>query len=208
MDLAMEPEDIEFLEQRLNYTFKDKNLLIQALTRKAFAQEQKQRGQNCKDQEIYRILGDAILKASLVEMLIQQGYDSRESITNKKMELEKRESLGRMFEELGLAKFIRLGAGERKQGIQSQASVLGETFEALIAAIHIDTGNYEKTREIIINLFDKPVPEKFINQTSTQSQHLDEIGKTWLQFHMCDTCFQSDVCAAMRMCYFDATGDD
>ena len=141
-------------------------------------------------------------------MLIQQGYDSRESITNKKMELEKRESLGRMFEELGLAKFIRLGVGERKQGIQSQVSVLGETFEALIAAIHIDTSNYEKTREIIINLFDKPVPGKFINQTSTQSQHLDEIGRTWLQFHMCDTCFQSDVCAAMRMCYFDATGDD
>jgi ribonuclease-3 len=70
--LEMKPEDITTVEKRLNYTFKDKNLLIRALTRKAFAQEQKQQGKNCEDQEVYRILGDAVLKAILVEMLIQQ----------------------------------------------------------------------------------------------------------------------------------------
>jgi ribonuclease III len=38
VDLEMKPEDIETVEQRLNYTFKNKNLLIRALTRQAFAQ--------------------------------------------------------------------------------------------------------------------------------------------------------------------------
>lgn len=90
-------------------------MLIRALTRKAFAQEQKQQGRNCEDQELYRILGDAVLKAILVEMLIQQGYDSREAITNKKIELEKREKLGRIFEGLDISSFIRFGIGEKNR---------------------------------------------------------------------------------------------
>ncbi|MGG6297537.1 hypothetical protein ACQ4M4_24345 [Leptolyngbya sp. AN02str] len=84
MSLEMRPEDIATIEQRLNYSFEDKNLLIRALTRKAFAQEQKQRGRHCEDQEVYRVLGDAVLKSILVEMLIQQGYNSRKAITQKR----------------------------------------------------------------------------------------------------------------------------
>ncbi|MCD8487026.1 MAG: hypothetical protein LRZ84_09920 [Desertifilum sp.] len=110
----MKPEDIATVEQRLKYTFKDKKLLIRALTRKAFAQEKKQQGYICEDQEVYRILGDAVLKAILVEMLIRQGYDSRESITNKKIELEKRENLGKTFEGMIISSFIRFGIGEKK----------------------------------------------------------------------------------------------
>lgn len=208
MSLEMKPEDIATVEQRLNYLFKDKNLLIRALTRKAFAQEQKQQGQNCEDQEVYRILGDAVLKAILVEMLIQQGYDSRESITNKKIDLENRENLGKMFDGLGIASFIRFGVGEKKQGISSQSSVLGETFEALVAAVHIDGGSYEKTKRFVIDLFSKPILESSKNQASTQSSELDEISKIWMLTNICDTCFQADVCATMMMCYFDITGDD
>jgi ribonuclease III len=203
----MKPEDIAVVEQRLNYTFKNKNFLIRALTRKAFAQEQKQRGRNCEDQEIYRILGDAVLKVILVEMLIQQGYDSRESITKKKIDLEKRENLGKIFEEMNIAPFIRFGIGEKKQGISSQSSVLGETFEALVAAVHVDAESYEKTKKFIIALFSDPVLESSKNRVFDQNLGLDEIGIRML-ISSCGTCFQPDVCATMRMCHFDITGDN
>lgn len=208
MSLEMKPEDIATVEQRLNYSFEDKKLLIRALTRKAFAQEQKQQGQNCEDQEVYRILGDAVLKVILVEMLIQQGYDSREAITNKKIELEKRENLGKMFEEMGIAPFIRLGIGEKKQGIFNQSSVLGETFEALVAAVHIDAGSYEKTKRFVIDLFNETGLNSSESQASVQNSQVEEISKIWMLTSMCDNCFQSEVCATMRMCYFDITGDD
>lgn len=149
----MKSENITVVEERLDYTFLNKDLLIRALTRKAFAQEQKQQGRNCEDQEIYRVLGDAILKAILVELLIENGHNSRESITNKKSELEKRESLGNLFRELDIASFIRFGLGEQKQGIAQQSSVLGETFEALVAAVYLDAKNYETTKEWIAKLF-------------------------------------------------------
>ncbi len=151
----MESEDILYVEQRLDYTFKNKDLLVRALTRKAFALEQMQQGKNCKDQEIYRILGDAVLKAILVEMLIENGFDSRKSITNEKIALEKRENLAKMFQEIGIASFIRLGKGEKNQEIFKQSSVLGETFEALVAAVHVDTQSYETTKGLFINLFHK-----------------------------------------------------
>ncbi|MEP0873686.1 hypothetical protein NDA01_28540 [Trichocoleus desertorum AS-A10] len=199
----MEPEDIAVVEQRLNYTFDDKNLLIRALTRKAFAQEQRQQGRNCQDQELYRILGDAVLKSILVEMLIQQGYDSRESITNKKIELEKRENLGQMFEGMGIASFIRFGIGEKKQGISRQSSVLGETFEALIAAVHIDAGSYEKTKRFVIDLFSEPVLDSPELQASDESLGLDAISKIWMLSNVCDSCFQPDVCSTVRMCHFE-----
>jgi len=208
MSVEMKPEDIATVEQRLNYKFADKNLLIRALTRKAFAQEQKNQGRNCEDQEVYRILGDAVLKAILVEMLIQQGYDSCESITNKKIELEKRENLGKMFDGMGIAPFICFGIGEKKQGISSQSSVLGETFEALVAAVHLDSGSYEKTKKFVIELFSNPVLESSKNRAFDQGKGIDEISKIWMMTSICNNCFQPDVCATMRMCHFDITGDD
>ena len=149
----MKSEDITDVEENLGYTFLHKDILIRAPTRKAFAQEGKQQGRDCEDQEIYRVLGDAILKAILVELLIENGHNSRESITTKKIELEKRESLGNLFRELDIASFIRFGLGEQKQGIAQQSSVLGETFEALIAAVYLDVKSYETTKNLISKLF-------------------------------------------------------
>jgi ribonuclease-3 len=146
-------ENIAMVEKNLGYIFLHKDLLIRALTRKAFAQEEKQQGRHCEDQEVYRVLGDAILKAILVELLIESGYNSRENITNKKIELEKREGLGNLFRDLDIVSFIRFGLGEQKQGIAQQSSVLGETFEALVAAVYLDEKSYETTKNLISSLF-------------------------------------------------------
>ncbi|QKD84657.1 dsRNA-specific ribonuclease [Thermoleptolyngbya sichuanensis A183] len=151
----MKLEDIAAIEQQLYYTFETKEFLIRALTRKAFAQEQIQQGVACQDQELDRILGDAILKAILVEMLIQQGCKSREAVTTEKSRLESRENLGKVLEAMKIQQFIRLGKGEKKQGIGNQSSVLGETFEALVAAIYLDSNSYEKTKELVIDLFSR-----------------------------------------------------
>lgn len=48
------PEEIRVIEIRLGYIFLDQGLLIQALTRKAAAQEQGQKGRLWEDQEVFR----------------------------------------------------------------------------------------------------------------------------------------------------------
>jgi ribonuclease III len=56
----MTPQEIRTIEASLGYIFLDSELLVQALTRKAAALEERQKGRNCKDQEVFRILGDGL----------------------------------------------------------------------------------------------------------------------------------------------------
>jgi ribonuclease-3 len=143
---------IKQIEDALDYPFKNKSYLIRALTRKAYASEQKQKNQDCDDQEIFRTLGDAVLKTVLVDILIKNGYKTREDITNKKMELESEEGLAKISRELGIGSFIKLGLGEKKQKANEKQYVLAETLEALIGAIYLDNG-FEASKETIIRWF-------------------------------------------------------
>ena len=140
------------IEKILGYSFSDKNFLNRALTRKACALEQKQRNQRCEDQELFRTLGDAVLKAVLVDLLIKSGCKTRDEITSKKQELERKESLARISQDLGIGHFIKLGAGEKKQKANEEPYVLAETLEALIGAIYLD-GGYDASKDVITKWF-------------------------------------------------------
>lgn len=140
------------VEDALGYTFSNKNLLNRALTRKAYANEQKQQNRAYEDQEIFRTLGDAVLKTVLVDRLIAAGCKTREEITNRKMELESEEGLARISRELGIAPFIKMGIGEKKQKANEKQYVLAETLEALVGAIFLD-GGFDASRETIIKWF-------------------------------------------------------
>ncbi|MEA1999376.1 MAG: ribonuclease III domain-containing protein [Euryarchaeota archaeon] len=140
------------IEENIGYSFSDRNILNRALTRKAYALEQRQRNQACEDQEIFRTLGDAVLKAVLVDLLIQSGCKTRDEITRKKIELEREESLAKIGRELGIGESIMLGAGEKKQRANEEPYVLAETFEAVIGAIYLD-GGYDTAEKFITILF-------------------------------------------------------
>lgn len=140
------------IEDALGYTFSDRDLLNRALTRKAYANEQKQQNKDIEDQEIFRTLGDAVLKTVLVDLLIKSGCKTREEITNRKMELESVEGLARIGRELCIGDYIKLGLGEIKQKANEKQYVLAETLEALIGAIYLDRG-FEACRETIIKWF-------------------------------------------------------
>jgi NCAIR mutase (PurE)-related protein len=140
------------IEGNIGYSFVDKNLLQRALTRKAYALEQRQRNRVCEDQEIFRTLGDAVLKAALVDLLIQSGCETRHEITEKKRDLEREEALAQIGRTLGIGESILLGAGEKKQRAHEEPYVLAETFEAVIGAIYLD-GGYDTTKKVITLLF-------------------------------------------------------
>lgn len=140
------------IEETLGYTFKNAAYLDRALTRKAYANEQKQQHKDCEDQEIYRTLGDAVLKLALVDLLIKSGCDTRDDITLKKKDLEREEKLAEIGRNLGIGHAIKLGVGEKKQRADEEPKVLAETVEALIAAIYYD-GGFEAARETIRKWF-------------------------------------------------------
>lgn len=143
------------IESNLNYLFFDKALLERALTRRAYADEQKQRyGVLCKDQEAFCTLGDAVLKSVLADLLIDSGCETRAEITQKKQVLECQKMLGEVACAVKVDAYLKLGKGEAKQKADQNFSVLAETFEALIAAIYLD-GGYEAAKRVIRRLFER-----------------------------------------------------
>jgi ribonuclease-3 len=146
--------DVSELESKIGYIFVDKNLIIRALTTKAWALEKRQQNQDSvgeyEDQEVLCTLGDAVLKLILVDKLIQEGSDTAEMITKRKVEIEKRETLGFISKNLEVGNFIRMGAGETKQKINEQQNTLAETLEAIIAAIYLDVG-FEASKRIVMS---------------------------------------------------------
>ncbi len=136
------------IEETLGYSFKNAAYLERALTRKAYANEQKQQHKDCDDQEIYRTLGDSVLKLALVDMLIKSGCDTRDDITLMKKDLEREEKLAEFGRNFGIGHAIKLGIGEKKQRAEAEPKVLAETLEAIIAAIYYD-GGFEAAKETI-----------------------------------------------------------
>jgi len=151
-DIINNQGSIMTIEEKIGYSFSDKTILNRALTRKAYALEQRQRNHTCEDQEIFRTLGDAVLKAVLVDLLIQSGCKTRDEITRKKIELEREESLAKIGRELGIGESIMLGVGEKKQRANEEPYVLAETFEAVIGAIYLD-GGYDTAKKSITSAF-------------------------------------------------------
>ncbi len=147
------------LEETLDYSFKNETLLIRALTRKAYANEQKQQNRECDDQEIFRTLGDSVLKTVLVDLLItRNGCTTRDDITTKKKKLEREEGLAYISSEIGLGASIRFGKGEMKQKADQEPYVLAETLEAVIGAIYLD-GGFDAAKEVVARLFGRYLPD-------------------------------------------------
>ncbi len=136
------------IEENLKYSFNNKELLNRALTRRAYALEQKQQNNICNDQEIFRVLGDGVLRAVLVDLLIKAGCTTREEITTRKQKLEREETLAEIARNLSIGQFIKLGIGERKMNADKEPKVLAETLEAIIGAIYFDKG-YNTTKTVI-----------------------------------------------------------
>jgi len=143
---------LKILERNLGYIFTDRALLERALTTIPHANEAGQHGRACQDQDVLCTLGDAVLKAVLVDHLMEQGYETSGDITAEKIALEREESLASIARKLKVGDHLRLGVGERKSGAADHPNLLAETLEAIIAAIYLDVG-FRATRRIIIKWF-------------------------------------------------------
>jgi ribonuclease-3 len=140
------------LEENIGYHFRDQSHLARALTRRAFANEERQQGRHIDDQEVLCTLGDAVLKLVFVDLLIRAHYPTPEEITQEKKKLERQESLADIARQLGIGSSIRFNTGEKKQGAEKEPYVLAETLEAILGAIYLD-GGHAAARDAVMRWF-------------------------------------------------------
>ncbi len=142
---------IEKAEQGLGYTFRDKSLLLEALTHKSYYHES--RGRAVQYNERMEFLGDSVIGLIIVEYLYCHERSYTEAVLAKiKSYIVSETVFADIAGSLSLGSCILLGKGERSTGGMSKKSILADTFEAVIGAVYLDAG-FETTRGLVQGLF-------------------------------------------------------
>jgi len=132
--------DMAEIEKILGYDFRDRSLLLYALTRRSFWHENRE---TCpENNERMEFLGDAVLGLVIAGILYRQFSDDEEGeLQKKRSSLVNRSALAHLMRRLDLARFIRMGRGDEMSGCRDRDSILSDTLEALVAAVYLDGGH-------------------------------------------------------------------
>lgn len=131
--------DYHKLEQKIEYEFQNKDILINALTHTSYANEHKAQG--VLHNERLEFLGDAVLEMVSSEFLYHQMSSMSEGEMSKlRASLVCEPTLAIDAKEINLSDFIYLGKGEEVTGGRFRDSIVSDAFESLIAAIFLDGG--------------------------------------------------------------------
>jgi len=129
---------IDELQKKIDYQFQDPQKLTLALTHRSFLNENRQlKASN----ERYEFLGDAILEYWSSQKLFTLFPEFDEGqMTNLRSLIVCTQNLAEVGAKFKLGDYILLSHGEEKHGGRNNISLLADTFESLIGAIHLDSG--------------------------------------------------------------------
>ena len=143
--------ELEALEKRLDYKFKDKKLLIEALTHKSFKQPY--------NNERLEFLGDAVLDLVVGEYLYTKFPKHDEGKLSKmRASLVNEDAFTRLANALGLGNYIYLSNAEENNNGRSKPSLLSNAFEAIMGAIYLEN-SLDPIEKIMVKLLDENYEE-------------------------------------------------
>lgn len=132
-------KDLSPLEQAIGFTFKDSNLLAQALVHRSYLNENRTFpiGHN----ERLEFLGDAVLELAITDHLYRTFPDKTEGeMTALRSALVNTVTLSEIGAALALSDYLYLSRGESKDTGRARQYILANTVEALIGALYLDQG--------------------------------------------------------------------
>lgn len=132
------------LEKNLDYTFKNKDLLKQALTHSSYANEA-----HTQSNERLEFLGDSVLSLVVSDHIYTRFNTPEGELTKLRASLVCEASLYEFAKELELGKFVLLGKGEQQYRGNERPSMLADAFEAVLAAIYLD-GGMEPAKKLVL----------------------------------------------------------
>jgi ribonuclease III len=174
--------ELEPLERRIGYRFRDRGLLEHALTHRSRVHEDASGG--VIDNESLEFLGDSVLGFVIADLLFREFPRFNEGQKSKlKASLVSAASLARLGAKLGLGEFLILGRGEEKTGGRRKDALISDCYEALIAAIYLD-GGVEPVRAFLQRQFEELIDEA--RRTGAQATFTEDYKSAlqeWLQSH-------------------------
>lgn len=133
---------LDALEQRLGVEFKDRKLLLEAVTHRSYLNENRRHpvGHN----ELLEFLGDAALELAITEHLFKKfrGRETEGALTNWRIALVNLGVLTKIGIELKLDEVVLVSRGQAqaKRGSKEWRVIIGNAMEAVLGAIMVDQG--------------------------------------------------------------------
>ena len=175
--------NVRQLQERLNYSFSDEQLLTLALSHRSCGSNNNER---------LEFLGDSILGLAITDILYRDFPKAREGeLSRMRSHIVRAESLAEVAKSLELGSNLLLGPGEMKSGGHRRDSILGDTVEALIGAVYLDAG-LDRARNCIElwfkNLLDTALAVQPIKDPKTSLQEwLQQRGKPVPEYKLINT---------------------
>ena len=165
-------EILHDLEGKITYRFSDINLLSTALTHRSYVNENQQ--QAVSDNERMEFLGDSVLGLCVSDLIIKKYVNYPEgTLTQVRAALVNEKHLAQLGRNLQIGDCLLLGRGEENSDSRDKDSFLANAFEAIIAAIYLDSG-FDEVKTIITKLI-----EPLLKDDNVSSDYFDY--KTALQ---------------------------
>ena len=148
--------DLDELQRRIGYQFKQPERLLLALTHRSFGNQNNER---------LEFLGDSIVNMVIAEHLYQHFEKAREGqLSRLRARMVKGVTLAEIGREFKLGQYLRLGSGELKSGGFRRESILADAIESIIGAIYLDSDFYT-CREQVLRWFEQRLKRLDIQDT-------------------------------------------
>jgi len=172
----MDTENSIDIEHELDYQFQSKKLLAEALRHSSYVNEQP--ASDLRDNERLEFLGDAVLNLIVGHILMERYPQMKEGdLSRTRANLVNETQLATMARSIGLGTYLQLGKGEIQTHGMEKNSILAGAYEALVAALYLDSG-YKATFNIIEKNF---VPILDQVQSASDSYDYKSRLQEWVQ---------------------------
>ena len=179
---------IEKLEKTIGYTFKNKSILLTALTHSSYANEQKAKKIACQYNERLEFLGDSVLSLVVSEFIYNKYLDKPEGDLSKiRASVVCSRSLAALANSVNLGSYLLLGKGEEETG-RTNPKILENAFEALLAAIYLDSGHSkEQVAKFLLPIIEGEISaaskdELAYDYKTSLQQFIQSIGTDRIQY--------------------------
>lgn len=169
------PLSQSLLEKKLGYTFKDPSLLQSALYHSSYANELKSKGVAVQCNERLEFFGDSVLSLIVSDYLYFRYVANQEGdMTKIRAAVVCERALAKYAAKISLGSYLYLGHGEDINHGRERASITSDAFEAVLAAMYIDSGSLDTVRDFLL-----PFVKEEIEAIQEKSSFMDY--KTALQ---------------------------